>query len=75
MLDLVARITRAADRNPRIETDPSKPEGRFTKSAEMTRFESLVPDFTLEISLDDGLARMVDWYHTTDFTAPVGLGE
>lgn len=74
MLDLVARIARAANRDPRIETDPSKPEGRFTKSAEMSRFESLVPAFTLDVSLDDGLARMVDWYHATDFSAPAGLG-
>lgn len=75
MLDLVARITRAADRDPKIETDPSKPEGRFTKSAEMTRFEGLVPDFALNVSLDDGLGRMIDWYHATDFSAPTGLDD
>ena len=75
MLDLVARIAQAAARAPKIETDPSKPEGRFTKSAEMTRFEGLVPDFELDVSLDDGLARMVDWYHATDFAAPTGLND
>jgi nucleoside-diphosphate-sugar epimerase len=75
MLDLVARIALAAARDPKIETDPSKPEGRFTKSAEMARFEGLVPDFKLDVSLNDGLARMVDWYHATDFAAPTGLND
>ena len=68
-------FTRAAERDPKIGTDPSKPEGRFTKSAEMTRFEGLVPDFTLDVSLDGGLQGMVDWYHVTDFAAPTGLDD
>ncbi len=67
---LVGRIAAAAGRAPRIETDTSRPEGRFTKSADMSRFDGIVPNFQFTISLDEGLRRMVRWYHATDFAAP-----
>lgn len=65
--DLVAAIARSAGRSPRIETDTTKPEGRFIKSADTTRFQAALPDFELSVDLDAGLARMIDWYRRTDF--------
>jgi len=35
----------------------------------MTLFRSLLPNFTLSVPLREGLARMIDWYHVTDFGA------
>ena len=67
--DLVAGIAAAAGLTPEILNDTTKPEGRFTKSADMCRFESVVPDFAFGVGFEDGLRRMVDWYHATDFTA------
>ncbi len=68
MRELVVRIAAAGDQSPRVEVDPDKPEGRFIKSADMTRFRSIVPEFEFAMSLDDGLARMIEWYWGTDFT-------
>ncbi|MBO6782674.1 MAG: NAD-dependent epimerase/dehydratase family protein [Alphaproteobacteria bacterium] len=67
MLDLVGQIASAAGREPQIDTDPSKPEGRAIKSADTTRFETCLPGFKLNISFDTGLARMTGWYDATDF--------
>jgi UDP-glucose 4-epimerase len=68
--DLVTGIARAAGKNLEILCDTTKPEGRFTKSADMTRFDSLIPDFAFEVSFAEGLKRMIDWYHATDFPEP-----
>ena len=68
MLDLVERISAVAGLTPRIETDPSKPEGRFSKSANTTRFDTLLPEFRFAVSLDEGLQRMTGWYGETDFS-------
>lgn len=65
MVDLVASICDAADLYPALRTDPTKPEGRFIKSADMSRFHSLVPDFRLGVSLDQGMERMIGWYRHT----------
>ena len=63
ILDLVRLICRAAGVSPKLETDRSKPEGRFVKSADMSLFETIVPGFQLTVALDDGIGRMIDWYH------------
>jgi nucleoside-diphosphate-sugar epimerase len=70
VLDLTRRICAAAGIAPQLRTDPTKPEGRFVKSADMSRFRNLVGDFELSVSFDEGIRRMVDWYAATDFSAP-----
>lgn len=67
--DLVRLLCRLVDASPGLEFDTGKPEGRFTKSADMSLFRRVLPDFQLRVPLEDGLRRMVDWYHATDFTA------
>jgi nucleoside-diphosphate-sugar epimerase len=69
--DLVTGIVRAAGADREILNDTTKPEGRFTKSADMTRFDGIVPGFVFEITLEEGLRRMVDWYHETNFPEPL----
>jgi len=65
MTDLVGLICRVGGVTPALETDPSKPEGRFVKSADMNRFRAAVPGFALRVSLEDGLERMIGWYRDT----------
>ncbi len=72
MRELVEQIARAGALTPAIVADPTKPEGRFIKSADMGLFRELVPGFEFEVSLEDGLARMIDWYRATEFPADDG---
>jgi nucleoside-diphosphate-sugar epimerase len=65
MRELVEVICRVAAVSPRIETDSSKPEGRFIKSADSRRLRGLMPGFRVSVSLEDGLSKMVDWYRAT----------
>jgi UDP-glucose 4-epimerase len=70
MLDLVGLVCRAAGVRPDIRTDTSKPEGRFVKSADMSLFRSLAPDFRLQVPLEQGIRRMLGW-HRAAFGAAV----
>ena len=63
--ELVDVICRAAGLSPGFTYDSDKPEGRFIKSADMSRFRSIVPDFRFAVSLANGIERMIAWYHTT----------
>lgn len=63
MMDLTKLICRISGRDLSVITDPSKPEGRFVKSADMSRFYSIVPDFRFQRSLEEGLRKMIGWYH------------
>ncbi len=63
MRQLVELICRAAGALPRLETDTSKPEGRFIKSADSSRLRRLLPEFRVSVPLEQGLVRMVAWYH------------
>lgn len=70
MTDLATLICKVAKIDVDISNDPTKPEGRFTKSADVSRFGKALPEFVLEIGLEEGLARMIDWYRRTDFSSP-----
>lgn len=65
MRELVELICRQGGVSPRLETDTTKPEGRFIKSADSTRLRRLVPDFQVTVPLDEGIRRMIGWYHRT----------
>jgi len=63
--ELVDLICRVAGRQPRIVTDPTKPEGRRIKSANSTRLRQAYPGFHCRVDLAHGIARMVKWYEST----------
>lgn len=63
MTELAQAILRASGRAPVLLTDPTKPEGRLVKSADMTRLHATLPDLRLTVDLDEGLRRMIGWYH------------
>lgn len=60
--ELVELICKVAGRNPVLEYDTSKPEGRFIKSADSRRLRRVLPEFRFEVGLEDGLGRMIGWY-------------
>lgn len=62
---LVSVICEVAGRNPEVKFDTSKPEGRFRKSADSTLLREITGDYKPEISLEDGIREMIDWYHDT----------
>ena len=61
--ELVEMICKTGNKSPNLINDTSKPEGRFIKSSDVKRFNSILPGFIFKISLEDGLKRMVDWYN------------
>lgn len=63
--ELVKAICKAARATPELICDTEQPEGRFVKSADMTRFETIVPDFEFSVSLEQGLDKMTAWYSST----------
>lgn len=64
--DIVTRLARLAGKEIQIVCDRNKPEGRFIKSADSKLLTAaLGDDYTWHISLEDGLHRMISWYHHT----------
>ena len=62
---LVHLICEASNNYPNIIFDSEKPEGRHIKSSDVLKFNSTLPDFQYEISLKDGIRRMLQWYRLT----------
>ncbi len=66
MGDLARLIIGLSGRKATLQFDPSKPEGRFVKSADTARLRSLMPKgWDFAVDLKSGLARMLDWYAQT----------
>ena len=65
MNDLVKLICQVGNLSPVLENDTSKPEGRFVKSSDSTCLLNLLPDFEPSIDMEEGMKRMVGWYHNT----------
>jgi UDP-glucose 4-epimerase len=63
--ELVETICRVAGRHPRLATDSTRPEGRGTKSADATLLRHACPGFRVTIGLEQGMRRMLGWYHAS----------
>lgn len=61
--DLVHLICDVAGVAPKIVFDTRKPEGRFRKCADATRLRALTDGYVPRVSLRDGIAEMIKWYH------------
>ncbi len=59
--DLVERIVRLSGKKVRLTYDTTKPEGATRKSADVKKLHG-VTGFTPQITLDDGLAEMIDYF-------------
>jgi nucleoside-diphosphate-sugar epimerase len=62
LVDLVHKIGEVAGVEPRVVFDRSKQEGRARKEADLGKLRRKIPAFRATVSLDDGLADMVEWY-------------
>lgn len=63
LTNLVRMICDISGREPNINYDLTKPEGRFIKSSDSTRLKSILGDVPLvTISMREGISRMLDWY-------------
>ena len=60
--ELVQMICKGANLDPELVFDLEKPEGRFIKSSDTTLFNRIVSDFSFEVSLEEGIFRMIQWY-------------
>ncbi|MBE0533497.1 MAG: NAD-dependent epimerase/dehydratase family protein [Rhodospirillales bacterium] len=65
MRELVGLICRLSRVSPQVVTDTTKPEGRFIKSADSRRLRTVVPDFHVAVGLEEGIVRMIGWYHAS----------
>jgi nucleoside-diphosphate-sugar epimerase len=61
--ELVGLICEVSGKHPDIEFDTSKPEGRFRKCADASRLRELTGGYVPRVSLRDGIAEMIQWYH------------
>src|SRR3954471_12515403 len=62
LIDLVRRIAELAGIEVEIAFDLSRAEGRSRKQADLTKLREKIPAFRQTVSLDEGLADMIDWY-------------
>jgi nucleoside-diphosphate-sugar epimerase len=63
--DLVSLICKVSGRHPKVSFDTSKPEGRFQKGADAALLRKITDDYQPEISLEQGIQEMSEWYHRT----------
>ncbi len=59
---LVSMICEIGGMAPKLVNDTTKPEGRFIKSSDVTKFYSILPGFDFKVSLKEGLSKMIVWY-------------
>jgi nucleoside-diphosphate-sugar epimerase len=59
--DLAARVAKLCGFKGRITFDPSEPQGVFTRCPDTTKARQML-GWKPKVSLDEGLAKTVDWY-------------
>jgi UDP-glucose 4-epimerase len=62
LIDLVHKIAELAGIEVDLTFDRSKQEGRVRKQADLTKLEATIPAFRQTVSLEEGLADMIEWY-------------
>jgi len=67
---LIERLLALTGRTPKVVCDTSKPEGPVRKSADPTLLQKVTGGFVPNITLDEGLAEMLEFFEKTYFRAP-----
>jgi nucleoside-diphosphate-sugar epimerase len=62
LVEIVEKVAELAGLEVEVEFDRSKPDGRPCKQADVTKLRRKIPSFRPTVSLDDGLAEMIEWY-------------
>lgn len=64
MKDLIKKICKITDRNPRVEFDISKPDGSPRRNSDNSKAKKKI-QFYARTSLDSGLTKTIRWYINT----------
>jgi nucleoside-diphosphate-sugar epimerase len=59
---LIERILAITDRKVNLVFDTTKPEGAVRKSADVTKLKEVTHGFIPQITLDEGLEEMIDYF-------------
>lgn len=62
--DLVSKIIKLTNLNPRTEFDTSKPDGSIRRNSDNTNASKFI-GFSAKVNFDEGLKRTIDWYQST----------
>jgi nucleoside-diphosphate-sugar epimerase len=62
LIDVVRKVADMAGLEIEIQFDTSKQDGRLRKEADLSRLRQKMPSFRPTVSLEEGLADMVEWY-------------
>jgi nucleoside-diphosphate-sugar epimerase len=65
LVELVEKVAELAGFEVELEFDHSKPDGRPCKQADVTKLRQKIPAFRPTVSLEQGLAEMIEWYERT----------
>jgi nucleoside-diphosphate-sugar epimerase len=71
LVDLVRKVADLAGVEVEIQFDPSKPDGRPCKHADVKKLRQKVPAFRQTVSLEEGLIEMIEWYERSWDGGPV----
>lgn len=66
--ELIERILKITGRNVKLVFDTTKPKGATRKSADVTKLREVTHGFTPQITLDEGLEEMIEYFRDAFFT-------
>lgn len=69
--ELAERILEITGKDVKLVFDTSKPEGATRKSADVTKLREVTHGFTPQITLDEGLEEMIEYFRDTFFSEQV----
>ena len=65
--ELIENILKITGKNTRVVFDTTKPEGANKKAADVTKLRRVTRGFTPQITLDEGLEEMVEYFRSSFF--------
>ncbi|UCH33375.1 MAG: NAD-dependent epimerase/dehydratase family protein [Armatimonadota bacterium] len=63
--ELLSKIIELTGKQPRVLYDTSLPEGYRRRAADTTKLRQVTGGFVPQISLEQGLVEMIEWYQST----------
>jgi nucleoside-diphosphate-sugar epimerase len=62
LVEIVEKVAELAGIEVEVEFDRAKPDGRPCKQADVTKLRRRLPGFRQTVTLEQGLAEMIEWY-------------
>lgn len=69
--ELVERILKITGKNVKVVFDTTKPEGAARKAADVTKLREVTHGFTPQITLDEGLKEMIEYFRHKFFAGRI----